>query len=324
MSDKDLIISPERVAQRLSIALTKLSLSSQSMQDEADSLVFNEDQENLNRIAAFLVKAKKAEKAIEEEHKIIKEPHLAASRACDSAKKDVIGVISSISEPVRKKYTELCESVDRKKREQEQRIENEKRILAGIEANVLTFSQEIAGCFDKKSLTDIERKINLEKSPTRSSKYGDFHQKAIERFDEILIPILKDQKRKIDERDELQKQLESSNSAEKHDELMQKLEEKGNEILQNQVKIQETALNQASVETEHEVIMPEVKAKRTDVVAEIVDVSVVFKKNPELLNIELRVIEAKKQGAFLRDSGAFGDKEELIVNGIKYSIRKSW
>lgn len=324
MNDKDLIISPERVAQKLSIALTKLSLSSQSMQDEADSLVFNEDQDNLNCIAAFLLKTKKAEKAVEEEHKIIKEPHLAASRACDSAKKDVLGVISSISEPVRKKYSELCEAVDRKKREQEQKIENDKRILAGIEANVLTFSQEIAACFDKKALTDIERRINLEKSQTRASKYGDFHQKAISRFDEILIPILKDQKKKIDEREELQKQLENSNSAEKHDELVQKLEEKDNEILQNQVKIQENALKQEAISSEHEVIMPEVRAKRTEVVAEIVDVAIVFKKNPELLNIELKVLEAKKQGVFLRDSGAFGDKEELIVNGIKYSIKRSW
>ena len=73
-----------------------------------------------------------------------------------------------------------------------------------------------------------------------------------------------------------------------------------------------------------EVIMPAVKSKRTDIVCEVVDMEVALKKARHLLSIELKTAEAKKQGQLLKDAGSFADKDEIIVNGIKYSIKKSW
>lgn len=318
-------VTTDTVKQKLSIALTKATLSIQSLQDEADSLVFNEDQENMDKIAAFLNKARKGEKAVEDEHKIIKEPFLEGGRACDAAKKDMLKAIDEVKSPVHGKYTTLCNEIDRKKREEEQRKEKERQILEGIESNVLTFSQKIADCQTKDELLAVERLINLEKAPTRAAKYGDHHQKAIDRYDEVLLPILRDQKTKIEDREKLLKELETTNDAEKHETLLQKLEEKQNEIIQNQVKVQEQALYQPMTDViEPEIVMTTIKTKRTDIACEIVDMQQVFKKSPELLNIELKLADAKKRGQLLKDAGSFGDKDEIIVNGIKYSIKKQW
>lgn len=319
------VVSPETVKQRLSIALTKATLSVQALQDEADSLVFNEDQENIDSISAFLGKVRKGEKTVEDEHKSIKEPFLEGGRACDTAKKDMLKAIEEVKSPVHTKYTAICTEIDRKKREEQQRREAEKRILDGIESNIMTFSQQIADCNTREELLEVERRINLEKAPSRAGKYGDHHDAAIEKFNTVLLPILKEQKLRVDEKERLKAELKSTKDAEKHETLLQKLEEKENEIIQNQVKVQEQALIQPVVDVlEPEVIMSSVKTKRTDIVCEIVDMVKVFKSHPELLNIELKVLEAKKRGQLLKDAGSFGDKDELIVNGIKYSIKKQW
>jgi len=318
-------VTTEAAKQKMMIALTKFSLSTQKMQDEADSLVFNEDQESLDSIRSFIDKTKKAEKTVEDEHKVGKEPFLSAGKAWDTAKKDLLGVISDIKTPILTKYTSLCNEIDRKKREEIQKEERKKQILAGIEANILTYSQKIADCTSKKELTKVESLINLEKSESRASKYGDYHPKAIERFNEVLLPIIRDQKAKLDEKERLKNELKDTTDPEKFDELKEKLEEKENEILQNKVEVQENALTPLQNEPiEPEYVAPSIKAKRSDIIAEIVDINLVFKKNRELLNIELKVAEAKKIGNTLKSAGAFGDKDEITVDGIKYTIKKQW
>lgn len=317
-------VTVEAAKQKMSIALTKVSISLQKMQDVASSLVFNEDQENIDAIKAYLETMRKAEKSVEDEHKIGKEPFLEAGRAWDNAKKQTLALIADQKDPIKKKYQELCDKIERENREKEQKAAREKEILDGIESNVLLFSQKIAACQTKPELDGVERLINLEKSPSRATKYGDHHQKAIDRFNEVLLPILKDQKQKIEDRELLENRLKAVEDPQEHDDLKQKLEEKNNEILQNQVKVQEKALAQQTEVVEPEIIQTTVRAKRTDIVPEIVDLAVVFKKHPELLNIDLKLAEAKKLGQTMQAAGAFGDKEEIVVNGIKYTIKKSW
>lgn len=318
-------ITQDAVKQKMSIALTKATLSIQSLQDEADSLVVNDEPENLTKVAEFLAKVKKIDSIIDKEHEAGKKPFLEGGRIWDSAKKDLLKATADVKNPIQQKYTEVCNEIDRKTREAEQKKALEKQILDGIESNVMSFSQQIASCQTKADLNAVERLINLEKSSNRASKYGEHHQKAIDRYDEVLLPILKDQKIKIEEKEKLEAELAKTNDAQKHEQLTQQLEEKQNEIIQNQVKVQEQALVQEqSAVIEPEIVMPTIKTKRTDIVCEIVDLALVFKKTPALLNIELKTIDAKKQGQLLKDAGAFGDKDELIVNGIKYTIKKTW
>lgn len=318
-------ITQDAVKQKMSIALTKATISIQAMQDEADSLVVNDEQENLTKVAEFLAKIKKADGIIATEHETGKKPFLEGGRMWDAAKKDLLALTAAVKNPIQEKYTAVCNEIDRKNREAEQKKLQEKLILDGIESNVMSFSQQIAACTTRAELNGVERLINLEKSPNRASKYGEHHQKAVARYDEVLLPILKDQKTKIDEKEKLEAELAKTSDASKYEELTQQLEEKQNEIIQNQVKVQEQALVQEQPGVlEPEIVMPSIKTKRTDIVCEIVDLALVFKKTPHLLNIELKTVEAKKQGQLLKDADAFAGKDEIIVNGIKYTIKKTW
>ena len=320
------LITIDAAKTRISIELTKVGLLIQTIQNTANDLVVNEEPENMAAVAEFLQGIKKAEKVIDETHTEVKKPYFEAGKACDNAKRELLAMITEISAPIKAKYTSVCNEIDRKKQEAEAKKQREQQIKAGVEGNILDFATRIAGCKTKKALTEVESLINLEKSPSRASKYGDLHEFAINRYNEALLPIIKDQKGKVEEFEKLEAQLSKENNPEKADELKDLMAQKENEIVQNQVKVQENALNQQSmpVSNEAEEILPDLTKAGSNMEVEIVDLKLVFKKHPELLKIELNKIDTKKLGATLRDAGAFNGKDELIFDGIKFKIEKRW
>lgn len=320
------LITVDTAKSKMSIELTKANLLIQTIQNRASSLVFNEDQESLDEIKKFLADTGGAEKIIEETHKAVKKPYFDAGKAVDAAKNDLVGLISGIAGPVKIKFNTLCNEIDRKEREKKDKEAKRQSILTGVESNILAFSTSIAGCKIKKELTDVERLINLEKSPSRKEKYGELHEFAIERYDTVLLPIIKDQKKKVDEYEKLQEQLAKENNAIRADQIKAQLEQKDNEITQNQVKVQEQALNQQVIPGSDSVqeILPEITKAGSNMVCEIMDLKTVFKKHPELLNIDLKLLETKKLGSTLRDAGAFKGEEELVFDGIKFKIERKW
>lgn len=183
------------VTGQINLALTKQSLSVQKLQDEADSLVFNEDE--LENISAFLSKIKKIDKVTEDAHKIIKAPFLEQGKACDAAKNSILAITDSVRKPVQEKYNKICAEVEARKQAQAREKARIDSITNGIEANVLGFSNQIASCTTNAELLEVERRINLEKSPSGKKKYEEFHEQAIARFDEVLLPIIKQQKEQV-------------------------------------------------------------------------------------------------------------------------------
>ena len=320
------LITADVAKSKLSIALTKANLLVQTLQNRANDLIIDDDPENMEAVQAFLKDSKWALKIVEDSHKEIKKPFFEAGKACDMAKNELTAIIEEISKPVNAKYTVVCNEIDRKKREQEEKKQREQQIKTGVEANILDFATKIAGSKTKKDLTDVERLINLEKSDSRSAKYGEWHEYAIGRYDEVLLPIIKEQKIKVDEFEKLEAKLAKENDPAKADELKSQIENKENEIAQNQVKVQEVALNQTMmpVSNEAEEVLPEVTKAGSNMVCEIVDLKTVFKKQPDLLKIELSLVDAKKLGATLRDAGAFKGQDELVIDGIKFKIEKRW
>lgn len=317
------LITTDAAKSKISIALTKANLLVQSLATRASNLTLNED--GLEEIRQFLADYRQAKKITEETHKIIKSPYFEAGKACDGAKNAVIGELDIISAPVEAAFKRINDEIDKKKREAEAKAEKEKQIKAGVEANILSFATQIAASKTRKELTDVERLINLEKSSSRATKYGDWHEFAIKRYDEVLIPVLKDQKIKVDEYEKIQEQLSKANDPVLADELKEKLEAKENEITQNQIKVQEDALNQQIIpSTEAEEIFPDVTSAGSTMVCEIVDEKTVYKKHRDLLNVELRLLDTKKLGATLRDAGAFQGKDELIFDGLKFTIERKW
>jgi len=322
------LITLDGAKSKISVALTKVGLIVQSFHTRAAALILNDDPENLETVKKFLSDKKEAVKVTEETHKIIKKPFFDSGKACDLAKNETIALLDEAANPVEIWYKKTCDEIDRKQREADEKKQKEINIKAGVEANILDFSTKIAACKTKKELTDVERLINLEKSESRTTKYGDLHEFAKNRYNDVLLPIIKDQKVKVDEYEKLQAELKKAADADnpqKIDEINEKLQQKENEILQNQVKVQESALNQQQIPTtESEVILPDLTSGGSVMTCEIVDVKKIFTKHPELLNIELKLAETKKVGAMLRDAGNFDANGELIFDGIKFKIEKKW
>lgn len=326
MEQNKSLITQEKVLGMMSIALTKQQLSVQKLQDEADKLEFTE--ENIPVISAFLAKLNSIDKVTEETHKEIKAPYLEAGRTCDAAKNSNIAMTSNIRTPVQVKFTTLCADVDRKKKEAALEEQRKANIKQGIENNVIEFSAKIAACTTNEELLAIERLINLEKSPQRQSKYGEFHEDAIAKYDTVLKPILKDQKEKIQQKEELEKQIkaaEEKNDVIKLDELQSKKESVDDEILQNAIKIQENAINNASFEIvpQAEEVFADTKSRRSYTI-EISDEKEALKKAKDLLDISINTSAANAVLKTLKDSGAFKDKAEIVINGIKYSEIKNY
>lgn len=316
-------ITVEMAKAQMNIALTKMSESMQALSNAAKMLVFNED--GVGGISDFLAKCKKFLKIIDEAHKEGKAPHLAACKSWDEGKKDLYAVINEFYLPVNDKHQKICAEIEQRRVAEEQRLAKEKAILDGIEGNIITFSQKIAAAETTDDLLSVERLINLEKSESRKAKYGDHHALAITRYDEVLIPILKSQKDKIKQKEALEKQLKAADDANVADNLTEKLDEINNEILQNRVYVQQAALTVPdSFEiTPSEQLYPETKG-RNNFKFEIVDLAVAVKKSPELLDVTIKTRDAQRVAMAFRDAGVFNGKTEAVVNGIKYSIEKTY
>ncbi len=327
MANNDLpVITQEVVLAQMNIALTKKQLSVQKLQDEADALEFTE--ENIPVISAYLAKIAAIDKSIEETHKEGKAPYLEGGRVWDAAKNSSLATTSAIRTPVKAKFDKLCSDVDRKKREADEAKAKQAAILAGIENNVISFSAKIAACVSNEELLSIERLINLEKSPSNAAKYGEFHAQAIEKYDTVLKPILKDQKAKIQQQEELKKKIEEAekaNDVEKIDELTEKADALSNEIIQNQVKVQEMAITNATVEFTPvvEEVFADTKSRRSYTI-EIFDEKEALKKAKDLLEITINKDAANVVLKTLKDTNAFKDKPDVVLNGIKYSEIKSY
>lgn len=322
------VITKEIVLAKINIALTKkqLTIAAQKLTNEGDALVFTE--ENIPTISAFLKKLNDIDKVTEETHKEVKAPYLEAGRICDTAKNSNLAITSSIRNPLKVKFDKLCSDVELKKREAAIAAAKEQAILQGIENNVITFSTKIASCTTNAELLSVERLINLEKSDSNAKKYGDFHQKAIEKYDSVLKPILKDQKEKIQQKDEIEKQIKeavASDNVEKLDDLQLEKEKIEDEIQQNSVKVQEEAIINAPIEyiPVAEQVFADTKSRRTYTI-EISDEKEALKKAKDLLDISINKDAANIVLKTLKDTGSFKDKAEVIVNGIKYSEIKNF
>lgn len=322
------LITVDAAKAKISVALTSRGLMVQSFHTRKSNLVLNRDPENIEAISQFLADLRAAAKITEESFKEIKKPYFEAGKACDAAKNETLVMIDELSKSVYEWFNKEMASIEKEKREAEEKIAREKQIKSGIEANILDFSAKIATCKTRNELVAVERMINLEKGANRASKYGDWHQFAIDRYNEVLLPVLKDQKTKVDEYEKLEEEkraAEEANDPTKIDELNEKLQEKENEIIQNQVKVQEEALKQIVPPSNYaEEILPDVTKAGSNIVCEIVDEKIVYKKHRELLNVELKVSDAKKLATTLRDAGAFAGKDELIFDGMKFTIERRY
>ena len=315
------LMTKEKVHVQINAAAAKKGLTISTLQKRRLELVINDDADNLKAMAAFIADAKTVKDLAAEVHEIGKRPSLLEGRAWDAGKKLVFEEVEALLD-FTAKYDGFLAAAAAKKRQQEAEKARKETISKGIEANIMTFSNMLISANTIKELLAVEARINLEKSPSMAKKYGEYHSLAIERIDIVLLPILKDQKRLLQEREALNTELlkaEADNDPDKMDELLAQVDGKSNEILQNHSLIQEAALTQEffPVETATEVL-PEFKVKRTNYSFEIIDLAIVLKKAPDLLEFSINKEKAKEVLEKLKKDGAFNDVDEIVVNGIKY------
>lgn len=321
------VLSQESVKLKINLALTAQNLFIQHLQHEASLLVLNED--HLEDISKFIARVKLADGIIDDKFVEIKAPYLSAGKVCDAVKNDLKASTAAIINPIVFKFQSLCLAIKQREALQKAEEDKEKQILSMIDSYVLDFSTKIAMCKTKDDLLSVERYINVQGSPSSAGKYGKFHQQAMSKYDEILLPIIKEQKIKIAQLEKLEaerKQAEASSDMDRLDALDQQKELIDLEINDNKVRVQENALNHESVHAPvyAKEILPSVKAKRTTWEAELHDVKAALKFAPNLLTIDLNKEAAKTALAALKGAGVLDGKEELISNGIRYFKKETF
>jgi hypothetical protein len=320
------IVSVETVKGAINIAITKVGTSIQALQTKADSFAFNEDDKD--EISEFINLLKKVKKAVETTHKEGKAPYKERADAWDDGKKVMLALIDGILNPTDAKFQALARQIEEKKLAQERDKLRIKAIQDGIQANLIQFSSKIGACNTTKELTATESLINLEKSESRKPKYMEFHDDAIALYNKILLPKIKEQKEKVKQKEDDERQIkdaENANNPEKIDELSAKKEDILNEIEQNKVDVQQDVVYGEDLFqiTPVEEILPDVNLRET-IKFEIVDLLAAVKKCPELLEVNIKFREAQKLAMTLKDAGSFNGKSELVVNGIKFFINKQY
>ena len=313
-------LTPEVVQLKINTEVTKHRLSLPDLEKRALKLVKNED--HIKEMKSILDDLKKVDDLAENVFTTTKKPYLDGGRACDAGKKLVLGETQRIRGMFQTDYSRLLKAINDRAVAAAAKKAKDEAIVAGIESNLVTFSNMVIAATTKKALSEVESRINLEKSPSRVAKYGEFHAKAIARYDTVLLPIIKDQKNKLDQMEKLTGQIaeaEASNDPDKMDELIAQQDRVSNEVLQNHSLVQEAALSQDFFpDVEATEVLPGVKTKRTNFSYEIFDLEMAFKKSRDLLEIGIDSKKAKLVKDRLVEEGHFEGKDIVIVDGIKY------
>lgn len=314
------LMTPKLMELKITSDLAARKLNISDVLKKEQKLVFNED--NLQEMKEVLKDCDLIDKSAEEVHKKVKAPYWDAGKACDAGKNLVLSQTSDIRNRVKPKYDKLLKDIADRALLQQQKEAQNRAILKGIDDSLIVFAQKIVAATSTKALQDVENLINLQKSPSMAKKYGDFHPQAIERFDTVLKPIIKDQKEKVKEIEALNKQreeAEASNDPDKMDEIDNRINDLSDQVLQNNAVVEEAALNQESFAIVEAVeVLPDFKVKRTNFSYEIADLDVALKKSRDLLEISIDSKMAKLKKDALVAEGAFEGKDEVVRDGIRY------
>jgi hypothetical protein len=314
--------TPPAIAGKFNIALTQSKF--QQLADKANNLIYNED--NLEEIKQFLADTRKVEKAIEETHKDGKAEALKIGRDWDTGKNTFLETVAAIKLKPQQEYTKLCNDILLRQQQEEAEIQRKQTIKNGIETNAVQFAKDISNCTTSIELTNVERKINLEK--TRKEKYMEFLDDANKRYTE-LNSLLATQKTTVKELEENARQQEIAKQQQDNAkllELKEQQEQQEAKIEEAKVVVQETAINQSMKEETPiaRTIFPSVSARRTTWKFEVVNEKEVMKKAPELVVFSIDEEKVKANLKLLKDSNQLEGKTELTINGIRYSEQKTF
>lgn len=308
------VLTPELVKNNISIQLKKVELSIQKLHDTEAELVYNED--NLQKIADFIIEAKKAEGIIEEERVNLKKDPLERGRVIDEGAKLISGDITALKKKAHDKYTALCLEVQRKINEANAAKAEKERISKLVNTTLFDYSEKIANALTYKEVLETERLLNLETA--NKVKYGDQLEDLQARTKGIrnLIAAQKVNLKDLSVLEQKEQELTESGNDVALSEVLEKKAAINGKIFNNSLKLQETASDQAR-ETKNEEatqLFPEVNAKRTVWAFEVVDLQLLLKKKPELISI---TPDEKAIKNFLNHRKIDGLLKEETIDGLR-------
>ena len=234
-------LTPEIIKSKLQICLTKAEQSIQALNDAESKLVYNED--NLESIKRFIDNCKAAEKIVDDQRKLLKEPYLQGGRAVDDGAKLLSNDLATVKLKANIQYQKLCDEVARKQRE----AEAERQRIAAIRERMnnfkTTYATKIADAKTSQEIAGIERLFNLETANTK--RYGEFIDEF--RSDcEVIRTHLKVQKELVKELEGWQKMAEEAAGSGSDEQILDAMEKKEvleAQIAEKRINIQEEADN---------------------------------------------------------------------------------
>jgi len=305
--EKSQSLTPEIVKAELQLSLSKEGLAYQQLLQECENVVFTRD--NLNDERTALVNLRKVKSSLEK----MVNPHTAAWKAWNDAKKSLVDPVTEILVTKAAEYTVLAQEVAEEARKAEAEKQRKAAILSEIDNFFIAQSQAIANATDPQELVRIEKLIGSHKSAAR---YGEFLPLMAQKAQILaeLIRTAKDAIKKIAELRAKESLAEASgddrtvlDSREAQEQLLAKISEIG-EVVQTE------AINMAvnSGVVEPEILTPAApKPRRTSFRYEILDEKLAAKAG--LMKL---VPDEEKIDVIL--AGKRKDGIECTENGIRY------
>lgn len=316
------ILTPTVVKTKLEATLIKIEAGIQTLNDEESKLVYNSD--NLQEIADYVNKVKAAKAKVEKERVELKKPYKEGGETVDVGAKLVISELDKLLKKTGDKYTEMANEQARLKRIQDDEDKRIKDIKDGMDNNIMSFSTKIAEAKDLPTLLDVERRLNLETA--NEKKYQEFLPDLKQRC-EAIRALLTLQKQNIKALGGLENEAVNAlqtGSDEKLEEIEDKKEKITGKVDELRTRIQETAINQSTATTPARAtqVFNTVKAKRTTVDWEIVDMALFYKKHPEM--VTLTPNKRVDEYVATRKEEITDEKPEILIDGLKIFQKKTY
>lgn len=300
---------------QFNIGLTKSSITIQKLSDAEAALVYNED--NMQQIIDYISNAKKAKKVVKTVY----------DEMTEKAKQDIANALSvkkafelEIDEPLARAESKLQviqDAREKRRKDQEQKIQKDKEIKLGISKNLEFYSQQIADCDTYDKLRVVENRVNLEKA--NKNKYGDLYDEAKSAYG-TLTDAIRNQKSIIKDKIELQEQLNKSTDDAISIKLMEEISKLDEKIDENKILVQEKAISTVMSQGVYvaEEILPEMDYKRRLWSWEVIDIKETAKRKPEWVEtvpVKGIIADYLKQH---KDIWNEKDETEVVVHGIKF------
>lgn len=245
-------------------------------------------------------------------------------RNWDAAKNSFLQQIELIKSKPKSEYDRICREIEQKRQEQEREKQRVAAIKNGIEQNSIMFAQKISQCKTSAELTNIERSINLEKG--RKEKYQEFIEEAVVKFNE-LNSLLAKQKIEVKRLEDIERQQQEAKEKQDEEKLIKLMEEKEQletKIEENNILVQEAAINQTldnKIETA-ETVIPQIKVKRTTIEFEVVDINETLKKNPDWVEL---TPNKENINIYLKQLKETSKEDiDVTVAGIRFYTKKTY